>query len=373
VLDGTAGLLTVSPSAETLQTAQVEIGRQRRRREQLAQSRAAGAVTRDGHRIRLLVNASTEREVLAGLEAHAEGVGLLRTELAFLEAAGWPSASAHAAAVDRLLAHLAGRIATVRTLDFGADKTPPFLQGRPERGVALQLAEPGALGEQLRGLLLAAARVQGQDQRRAQGPARDGQAPVQLRIMLPLVESVAQLTIARELLAAAHADLAASPAPAPHSQLSPSFPLPRLGAMIETRAAVQQIESIAAAADFLSIGTNDLTGDILGVDRLTPVATVRAAADPRVLRAIRAVTMAAGQHGRPVEVCGEAAGDPRLAILLLGLGVSELSVAPNRLDEVRTAIQTVTRSDAVVLAERALTQASADDALAPLDGELYGL
>ena len=93
--------------------------------------------------------------------------------------------------------------------------------------------------------------------------------------------------------------------------------------------------------------------DLLGLDRLTPAATVRSAADPRVLRAIGAVTAAARRHGRSVEVCGEAAGDPRIAVLLIGLGVSELSVAPSRLDEVRAAVRAVTLTEAARLAETA--------------------
>ena len=102
---------------------------------------------------------------------------------------------------------------------------------------------------------------------------------------------------------------------------------------------------------------------------MTPAATVRSAADPRVLTAIRAVTTAAARHGRTVEVCGEAAGDPRLAVLLIGLGVTELSVAPSRLDEVRAAIQAVNHAQAVALAAEALHLESADAVLALLDAQ----
>ena len=336
VVDGTAGHLIAQPTPGTLQTARAAVERQRQHRATLAAARTGGAVTADGHPIRLLVNASTAREAHLGLEAGAQGIGLLRTELGFLEAAGWPTAAEHAAVVQPVLHAVGGRLATVRTLDFGADKTPPFLRERSERGIALQLAADGALAAQLHGLLQA-------------------QGSCDLRIMLPLVESSAQLATARDALVAAHAEVAAE------------RPVPPLGAMIETRAAVQVIDTLAAAADFLSIGTNDLAGDILGVDRLTPAATVRSTADPRVLQAIQAVTTAASAHGRTVEVCGEAAGDPRIAVLLLGLGVSELSVAPSRLDEVRSAIQRVTLTQAVALAAAALDMESADAVLALFD------
>jgi phosphoenolpyruvate-protein kinase (PTS system EI component) len=117
---------------------------------------------------------------------------------------------------------------------------------------------------------------------------------------------------------------------------------------------VERIDAITAAADFLSIGTNDLVQDILGLDRLTPAATVRSAADPRILTAIDAVTGAARQHGRSVEVCGEAAGEPKIAVLLVGLGVTELSVAPARLDEVRAAVRAVTLAQAAQRANAAI-------------------
>jgi phosphoenolpyruvate-protein kinase (PTS system EI component) len=335
VLDGTAGILTAAPTSETLRDALAAVDQHQERRVRLAQERAVPASTLDGHPVRLLVNASTEREVLAGLEAGAEGVGLLRTEFHFLDAADWPTAAMHATAVLPVLRHLAGRVATVRTLDFGADKTPPFLRGRSERGVALHLTAPDALAEQLRGLLQAAA-----------------DTGAVLRIMLPLVEDVGQLQAARGLLMAAHAALGLG------------TPVPALGAMIETRAAVANIDALAAAADFLSIGTNDLVQDVLGLDRLGQAATVNMAADPRVLHAIRAVTAAAGRHQRSVEVCGEAAGVPRIALLLVGLGVGELSVAPPRLDEVRTAVRAITLAALTALAETALCLDSADAVLA---------
>jgi phosphoenolpyruvate-protein kinase (PTS system EI component) len=327
VLDSTSGELVISPTEATLQVARAAVAQQRERESELARTRADGAVTADGHAVRLLMNASTGREVLAGLEAGAEGIGLLRTELAFLDAPGWPTRAQHEAAVLPLLREVGGRTVTVRTLDFGADKTPPFLRGRSERGIALQLAAPGALGAQLQALLHAWA---------ASG------AGAGLRIMLPQVEGVEQIEAARDVLNAAHRSAGVE------------APLPPLGAMIETRRAVEGIDMIAAAADFLSIGTNDLVQDLLELDRLTPAATVQSAGDPQVLRAIRAVTTAAQWHGLTVEVCGEAAGDPEIAVLLVGLGVTELSVSPSRLDVVRAAVRGVTLNGATKLAEMAM-------------------
>jgi len=303
VLDGDAGAFLFDPSAASLDSALQAVHEQRRAKRALAATRSLPTVTRDGRKIRLLCNASTRPEVEAGLAVGAEGVGLLRTELAFLQAAAWPTEAEHLAALSPVLAPLAGRIATVRTLDFGADKTPPFLSGIEERGVELCLAHPDAFAAQLRAIASAGAETL-------------------LRVMLPMVEEPEQLRIARALL-------------------PDGIPL---GAMIETPAAVAQASEIAAEADFLSIGTNDLVQYTLGLDRERPMSTVQTAGDPVVLGLIERVVHAAHEHGLTVEVCGEAAGEPELAITLVGLGVDELSVAPARLDEVRATIRRISPS-----------------------------
>jgi phosphoenolpyruvate-protein kinase (PTS system EI component) len=313
VVDGDAGLAALAPEPSRLAAA-TAAGELRRRR--LAETEAASAlpaVTRDGRAITVLVNAATAAEVAAGLRAGAEGVGLLRTELHFLDARDWPDADAHRAAVAPVLDALAGRVATVRVLDFGADKTPAFLRDTPARGLALLLDEPAALEAQLRGVLAA-------------GAATD------LRILLPLVGSPEDVHAVRAILRRAAGDR----------------PPPPLGAMIETAAAVRAAPAIAAAADFLSIGTNDLTADVLGADRFAGGAGQ--ARDPRVLAAIAAVTAAARAAGRTVEVCGEAASEPEMLPLLVGLGVDELSVGAARVGETRAAVRALDAADAQRLA-----------------------
>jgi phosphoenolpyruvate-protein kinase (PTS system EI component) len=252
----------------------------------------------------LLANASLPSEVDAALLRGAEGVGLLRTELAFLDASGWPTEDEHYAALAPVLAPLEGRIATVRTLDFGADKTPAFLRGEGGRGIALMLEHEDALVAQLAAILRAGARTK-------------------LRIMLPLVESPRQLAVARTLLRRAGA----------------GRPLPELGVMIETPTGVARSRELAVAADFFSIGTNDLVATTLRLDRARPGASPLSAADPAVVELMRRTVEAAHAAGITVEVCGEAAGEPELTPLLVGLGVDELSVSPARLDAVRSAVR----------------------------------
>jgi phosphoenolpyruvate-protein kinase (PTS system EI component) len=321
VLDGAAGTLTAAPSAARSGAARAAQARRAREREAAEAAAALPAVTSDGVAVRVLVNAATAAEAQAGLRSGAEGIGLLRTELAFLDAPAWPTEAAHRAALEPVLAPLTGRTATVRVLDFGADKTPPFLRGTPLRGLALLLGHAGELEAQLRAIAAAG-------------------AATELRVLLPLVESATQIEAIRPLLGAGV----------------------QLGAMIETRAAVAAAPAIAAAADFVSIGTNDLTADVLGEDRFGSGAAV--AHDPRVLAAIGAACDAARDAGRVVEVCGEAAGDPLLLPLLVGLGVRELSTGAARVGATRAAVRALDAAAAAQLARAALAAPDAGEVAA---------
>ena len=170
-------------------------------------------------------------------------------------------------------------------------------------------------------------------------------------MLLPLVESADELKAAEALFLAAL------------ESAGWTGRAPQLGAMIETPAAAGRAGEIAAVADFLSIGTNDLVQYTLGLDRDLPLASTRAAADPEVLGHIAEVVDAAHAAGRPVEVCGEAAGEPEIAVLLVGLGVDELSAAPARLDRIRATVRAISTDEARATAQAALAAASAVEAL----------
>jgi phosphoenolpyruvate-protein kinase (PTS system EI component) len=324
VLDGDTGVLTLEPDLSTIARVGAASERALRQRRQQAASRALPAATIDGRSVRLLANASSAAEVRIALDAAAEGIGLVRTELSFLEAAAWPEEAEHEAALAPVLSLLDGRIATVRTLDFGVDKTPPFLSGIDTRGLTLMLDHEDALAAQLRAIVRAGAKTQ-------------------LRVLLPMVDDAAQLQRVRALLGDAK---------------------PLLGAMIETPQAAARATEIALEADFLSIGTNDLVQYTLGLDRELPLATARAAADPAVLAHISATVAAARRAGIPVEVCGEAAAEPPVAALLIGFGVDELSVSPARVDEIRVVVQRLSAEAAAQAARLALAAGSAAEALA---------
>jgi phosphoenolpyruvate-protein kinase (PTS system EI component) len=324
VLDGDDGVLTVEPDLETIARVGAASERALRQRSAQAAARSLPATTVDGRSVRLLANASSAAEVRIALDAAAEGVGLVRTELSFLESDAWPDEAEHEAALAPVLSPLVGRIATVRTLDFGADKTPPFLSGIETRGLTLMLEHEQELAAQLRAIVRSGARTQ-------------------LRVLLPMVEDAAQIRRVRALLGSA---------------------TPALGAMIETPLAAARATEIALEADFLSIGTNDLVQYTLGLDRELPLATARAAADPAVLTHIAAAVAAAHRAGIPIEVCGEAAGEAPVTALLIGFGVDELSVAPSRVDEIRMVVQRLDAGAAARAAVLALSVGSAAEALA---------
>jgi len=334
IVDGDRGLVVASPDPERLSAARQTLER-RSAAALTAPKPGEPTFTRDGRRVRVLANVSGHIELEVALSAGAEGVGLLRTELAFLDAPAWPSFDEQRRALESTFALLAGRIATVRLFDFGGDKTPPFLRGARGRGVELLLDAPDALTAQLEATL-------------ALGAASD------LRVLIPMVTDLDQVRAVRARLRDA-------------LRRRPLAHAPVLGAMIETPTAVAIADRLASDVGLMSIGTNDLTSLQLGLDR-----TGAAAAPthhPEVLRLIATTASAARRAGIVVEVCGEAASDPLVMPLLVGLGVDELSVGAARVATVRSWVTRLDHAELTALAARALTMESAAEVatlLAPI-------
>jgi phosphoenolpyruvate-protein kinase (PTS system EI component) len=323
IVDGDTGEVLTHPSPERVRAAEAAMAARASEHARARADRGLPAVTRDGRALRVLCNAASAAEVGAGLEAGADGAGLIRTELAFLEAPEWPAEAQHAAALRPVLEPLAGRLATVRVLDFGGDKTPPFLAGTSERGLALLLGAAEAFGAQLRAILATAAETR-----------------CDLRVLLPMVRSAGELAAARELVEWV----------AGQSHL----PVPAVGAMIETPGAAAAAIDLTSDADFLSIGTNDLTHATLGSDRFAAVDAPTQ--DPAVLRNIDLSVRAAHAAGLPIEVCGEAASDPDMLPLLVGLDVDELSVGAARVGATRAWVRDLAFSDCRERARLALAE-----------------
>jgi multiphosphoryl transfer protein len=339
-VDADRGLVWLSPDAGTRATLRERTARLAEQAARDRRERRQPARTADGRTIRLLANAGTAAEVTAALEAGAEGIGLLRSELSFLEATDWPGEDDHARALAPMLEPLGNRIATVRTLDFGGDKTPPFLTAQAAggalgpRGIRLALAAEEGVAPQLRALF------------RVCGDAI-------VRILVPMVTDGSEIDAVRAIAVAAR------------DAVAPGAPDPLVGAMIEVPAAALMARSIADRSDFLSIGTNDLTQYTLATDRLNPGISGGAAAHhPAVVRLIARAVGAAHAAGILIDVCGEAAGDPELLPLLVGLGVDELSVSPARIAQTRRYVRGLETHRAKTALAEALEATTTDEVAA---------
>ena len=327
VVDGYKGELIVGPDA-TLGSATA--ARSAAGEQQPAPS--GPARTADGREITVLCNVASAAETRRGLAAGATGVGLLRTEIPYAEALAWPTLAEQRSQLAPILSLLTGQTATVRLLDFSGDKIPPFLRGGPPSGEAAGLTalltDATALADQLRAVLEA---------------GRD----TQLAILIPMVSSLGEVSRVRDVLAQTAAALGSS--------------LPRLGIMVELQATAAAAETFAPAVDFFSIGTNDLTGQVLGLDRRDPAAKPALAAHPRVLALIGQVAEAGRRAGIPVSVCGDSAADPLVLPLLIGLGVTTLSVPAARVQRVRSWLMGLDTPASAALAAEALRASTADE------------
>jgi multiphosphoryl transfer protein len=329
VVDGTAGCLVLDPPEDVLAGYRREVTRLVEQRERNAADAARPARTADGVLVDVTANLGSVADARAAVAAGADGAGLVRTEFLFLDREHPPSGGEQEREYRAMADVFGGRPITVRTLDVGGDKPLRYLPQDAEanpflglRGLRLSLARPDLLLEQL----AAICRV-----------ARS--APV--KVMFPMVTTVDELLAARRLL-----EQAAGPGGPP-----PSL---RVGMMAEVPAAALNIEAFLPHVDFVSIGTNDLTQYTLAVERGNPaVASLGDPLDPAVLRLVAEVgRRSAGRAA--VSVCGEAASDQLAIPVLLGLGVTELSVSPAGVAGVKAAVRRLDLPSCAELAERCL-------------------
>ncbi|WP_033967360.1 putative PEP-binding protein, partial [Sphingomonas sp. Ant H11] len=274
--------------------------------------------TADGTRIEVVANLGSAAEAAPAVANGAEGCGLLRTEFLFLERDTAPSVAEQAAEYQAIADALEGRPLIVRLLDIGGDKPAPYLPIAGEenpalglRGIRVGLAHPALLEEQLRAILSV-------------------QPTGQCKIMLPMVAQIEELRRVRALLDRLCAELGITTAV-------------QLGIMVETPAAAVTADLLAREADFLSVGTNDLTQYTLAMDRANPaVASALDGLHPAVLRLIGETCRGGAAHGRWTGVCGGLASDPLAVPILLGLGVTELSTAPVMVPTIKALVSDVT-------------------------------
>ncbi|MBV9917258.1 MAG: phosphoenolpyruvate--protein phosphotransferase [Solirubrobacterales bacterium] len=338
LLDGDEGTVLVAPTEEVMARARRERDAAVDRRRTALRHASEPAVTRDGTRIEVAANVGDAGEAASVVELGADGVGLLRTEFLFLDRDQIPDEEEQAETLAAIAKALDGRPLIVRTLDVGADKPLPSLPLPAEqnpflgrRGIRLSLDHPELFAAQLRAVLRVAA-----------------EHPVKL--MFPMVATPGEFEAARSAVTQAR------------SVTGVDTPL-EVGIMIEVPSAALQAQQLASRADFFSIGTNDLTQYTMAAERGNErVGTLLSGPQPAVLRLVEAAVAGAGAHGRWVGVCGELAGDPAAAVLLVGLGVRELSMAPPLVPEVKQALRSVAIADAAEAARRALDARDSADA-----------
>jgi multiphosphoryl transfer protein len=330
LLNGDEGTVLVAPSEDEAQRAGAERRRALQRRALAHRDAAAPAVTRDGTLIEVSANLGGVGGAAAAVSLGADGVGLLRTEFLFLDREEIPPEDEQVQTLAQIASELDGRPLIVRTLDVGADKPLPAVPMASEqnpflgrRGIRFSLDHPELLATQLRAVLRVA-------------------ADHPLKVMFPMVATLAELEAALNAVAAAR------------SATAVDVPL-EVGIMVEVPSAALLSRQLAAKADFFSIGTNDLTQYTMAAERGNEqVGELLAGPQPALLQLVAETVAGAEALGRWVGVCGELAGDPAAAILLIGLGVRELSMAPPLVPEVKAALRSVSLADSVDAARRAL-------------------
>jgi phosphotransferase system enzyme I (PtsI) len=336
-VDGGAGTVVVDPTQETLDLVR-RVAEARAKRRGVP---AGGGRTADGHRVQLLANVGDAAGMTAAVAAGAEGVGLFRTEFLYLDRTDAPTAAEQQASYREVFEIAAGRKVVVRTLDAGADKPLPFMGFEDEpnpalgvRGLRTRIQRPQILDAQLDAIAAAAAET-GAD----------------AWVMAPMVATA-------EEASAFGAEV--------HGR-----GLATAGIMVEVPAVALTARHCLADVEFASIGTNDLTQYAMAADRQSAaLAALTTPWQPGLLHLVALTAAAGNELGKPVGVCGEAAGDPALAVVLVGLGIASLSMTPRALGDVSATLASVDLETARRLARLALDARTADDGRAAVRAEL---
>ena len=331
-VDGAAGTITAEPNEAQRAAAQQWAATA----SLLAEFDGTGA-TADGHLVPLLANVGGAKDAVAAAGLNAQGVGLFRTEFCFLERDTEPTVEEQAAAYKGVFAAFPGKKVVLRTLDAGADKPLPFLTDATEpnpalgvRGYRTDFTTPGVLERQLQAIARA-----------------EQESEADVWVMAPMISTAEEAARFASLCAAAG--------------------IKTPGVMVEVPSAALTAEAILREVSFASLGTNDLTQYAMAADRqLGPLAALNTPWQPAVLRLVGLTVegSAAEGHGKPVGVCGEAAADPALAVVLTGLGVTTLSMTARSIAAVAAVLKTVTLAEAQELAKLALSAPSATEARA---------
>jgi len=351
IIDGDKGLVILHPDEETIARYRHEAEEIRSMAARLEVLRDLPAETADGVRVEMLGNIEFPYEVDHCVERGADGVGLYRTEFLYLGREREPDEEDHFQAYSRVVRTMAPKPVTIRTFDLGADKVPALPPAEDEhnpalgqRSIRLSLRHVPMFRRQLRAILRASSLGN-------------------VRIMFPLISTILELRQAKMILADVMEDLEEHQVAYNRKVL--------VGMMVEVPAAVMLIEHFVEEVDFLSIGTNDLIQYTLAVDRSNKdVVWLYNASDPAVLALIDKTMRAARRKLLPVNLCGQMSSSPVYTMLLLGMGLRQLSVPPSAIPEVKKICRSVKLADCEAVAKHALGLESARDVFSYLKGEL---
>lgn len=319
IVDGERGEVHVRPSPEIITGYADKVKFRARRQQQYNALRDTPAITKDGARIQLMLNAGLMADMPHLDESGADGIGLFRTELQFMIASTFPRLDTQTATYASILDAADGKPVVFRALDIGGDKALPYLRQPKEdnpaigwRAIRLALDRPALMRMQVRAMLRAA-------------------AGRELRLMIPMVSIVSEIDAARELVRLEEERLAKRGGHAPTKVL--------IGAMIEVPSILMELDALMQRVDFVSVGSNDLLQFLFAADRANPLVASRYdSLSVSALRALRRIRFAADKHAVPFTLCGEMAADPLQAMALIGLGFRSISMAPAAIGPVKTMI-----------------------------------
>ena len=351
VVDGYYGEVYANPSEHLLQAYRALAEEEQEFAQELEELREVPSTTKDGHRVRLWVNIGLTGDISRSLDRGAEGIGLFRTEVPFMTQDRFPTEEEQRVIYREHMAAFAPGSVTMRTLDIGGDKALtyfPIVEENPFlgwRGIRVTLDHPEIFLVQVRAML----------------KANEG-LNCDLRIMLPMVTNLVEVEEAQELVQQAL-----------HEVTEEGFAVqtPQVGVMIEVPAAVYQARQIARRVDFLAVGSNDLTQYMLAVDRNNPrVASLYQEIHPAVLASLREVSKAGHAEGKAVGICGELAGTPAGAVLLLAMGYDVLSMNATNLPKVKWVIRNIRLTTARRMLARVLRMDNPDEIQAFMQEQL---
>ena len=347
IVDGTSGDVFINPEGDVLAKYIVKREEFIKKQAELKKFIGMETLTADGDKLEVYCNIGTPKDAKKAMECDGEGVGLFRSEFLFMDNTHLPTEEEQFEAYKEALETMGGRTVIIRTLDIGGDKDIPYMDFEKEenpflgfRAVRYCLANPDMYKTQLRAITRASA---------------FGKA----KIMVPLVTTVDEVRAVKKLVEEIKEDLRKEGIPFDENI--------EVGCMTETAASAAIADLLAKEADFFSIGTNDLTGYTMAVDRgNAKVAYLYSAFQPAVLRSIRQIIKAAKVAGIPVGMCGEAAADPLMIPLLMSFGLDEYSVNPVLVLTSRCIISKWTKAEADALAEKVMAMDNVEDIVAAL-------